>query len=308
MPPASSRPSSVPARAASTRRLRSRTISASESEPASREDGGDDAAGRGDREREVHRVAPRDDPSARRSAFSSGTSASARGERDDEEVGDGDAEVGRRRCPCARRSRRRRARRRCGRAGSAASSRRCSRRPRRGAGPSGGCRRSRGGGEVARDDAPAGSRSLHARELDALLAREAAGRRGGDRASRVGASRWRERAARAPPTRRRGRDRRRRRGHGASSGLDLGEDAVHGDDLALRGDDPEQPCLRRLDLHGRLVGLDLDDDLPGGDGVAVVDEPPAHLRLLHRDGELRDEQRGHATRRRTAATISSALG
>ena len=91
-------------------------------------------------------------------------------------------------------------------------------------------------------------------------------------------------------------------------GLDLGEDAVHGDDLPLRGDDPQQPCLRRLDLHGRLVGLHLDDDLPGGDGVAVVDEPPAHLRLLHRDGELRDEQRGHATRRRTAATTSSALG
>ena len=90
--------------------------------------------------------------------------------------------------------------------------------------------------------------------------------------------------------------------------LELREHPVDGDDRALGGDDPENSGARRLDLDRRLVGLDLDDELTRGHRVAVLHEPAAHLRLLHRDGELRHEHRGHATRRSTAATTSSAVG
>ena len=125
-------------------------------------------------------------------------------------------------------------------------------------------------------------------------------------------------AGRRPSVRPPAVDRCRGSGHGAvvpflvgprrEGGLELCEHPVDGHDRTLRGDDPQDAGARRLDLDRRLVGLDLDDELTRGDRLAVLHEPAAHLRLLHREGELRHEDGGHATRRSTATTTSSADG
>ena len=272
----------------------------------------DDAAGRRDREREMHGAAALD------RAVGAGVRVQLRhlgeraGERDDEQVGDGDAALGRRRCRARRTS------------PSAASSppmwtcgiccqlaamlattacaepvadARCP-----AAGPG-------GGGEVrarrCARRAPCPARRVSSTPRSRASRRAAGEATGRPRDAGVAA----EQAGRAPPAAARpapeAAARRRRR----AGGLELGEHAVDG----ARPRPPRRRSGAGLPPapRSRPVALSVStstSELPGDDGVAVVDEPAAHLRLLHRDGELRHRHRGHATRRSTAATTSSALG
>ena len=284
VPPASSRPSSVPARAALdeaaalARRSRRATASRRRGAPERRPRRAWRRRARGARRRSAR-------PSRRRgaSAFSSGTSASARGESDDQQVGERSrrASVGARAPRAPRRARRRRARRRCGRAGSAASSRRCCATTAcaepvavDGQAPPAARRRGRARRSARRGPVPATPASS-----TPLLAREPAGGRRGDRAVAAWSRRARARAASAPPVAAGGSG-----GDGAThrrapaGSLDLGEHAVDRRRSRPRGDDPEHARRRRLDLDRRLVGLDLDDVCPAATRVAVRDEPAAHLR------------------------------
>ena len=103
--------------------------------------------------------------------------------------------------------------------------------------------RRRPGGDVTRDDAPAGARPLQGRQLDPSLAGEAASRRGRDRAL-AAAARGRQPAAgaddgacRVDGCRREGSVTVRRTG--GAAGSSSASTPVDGHDRAFPGDDPE---------------------------------------------------------------------
>ena len=249
-----------------------------------------------------------------RIAFSSGTSRERAGERDDEQVGDGHAGAVGRRGAGADEAVRRRARRRCGRAGSAASSRRCSattaarrRSPAAGA-------PSPSGGDVARDDAAARARALQRAVRSTAFARASA---------RVPPGDGRRGAALRGPTERHG-------GGGAGGRQAVrvaGRRCSHGDGPAATGVDlrPARPRPARSPPPRRRSGAGrrrAPRSRPSALSVSTSTRicPAAHLGAVlrratgstfassieiescgHRDG-------GHAQRRSTAATTSSAAG
>ena len=174
--------------------------------------------------------------------------------------------------------------------------------------------RRRPGGDVPRDDAPAGARPLKGRELDPSLAGHPPSRGGRDRDLAAAARR----------------DTGCRRDDGA--GVDGSPTRVRLRHRPNRIRPPARPArapraprrrprsrlppatIRRSPATGAsisTVALSVSTSTTGCPAATAspsVHEPAAHLRVLHRDGELRHDHRGHATRRSTAATTSAAPG
>ena len=84
-------------------------------------------------------------------------------------------------------------------------------------------------------------------------------------------------------------------GRRLAAGADARDDLADGQRVALLGDDRQRAGAVGLVGHRGLVGLDLDELVAAGDLVALGLEPLEDRALLHRVGEARHDDVGHAT-------------
>jgi hypothetical protein len=175
-------------------------------------------------------------------------------------------------------------------------------------------------GQVGGQHAAVGARAADLVQINAALAREAAGqRRGAQQCCFAGGAHFRRGGSgdgRGDFGHGLRRIRRRTRSGNRLTRLqnpanNLADRHGHADHTVYALDNP---VGGRVDLHRRLVGLDLEHDLALGDGVAVLDIPVRDLAFAHVHVDARQYQfHRHAqaltsSERRAAATMSGTWG
>ena len=160
-----------------------------------------------------------------------------------------------------------------------------------------------GGANVCLGHASARACSLHRREVDGEIARQAVERQG---LERLGADDGDDRLGGLGRLERRHRDRAEQVLPGRADQRERRADRC---DLAVLGEDPEHdPADRRPQLDGRLVGLDLDDRLVLDDRVTLAHEPAGDLPLGQPLAELRQRERVCHDRQRNGCRCLALAG